>query len=90
MSSSLHRGSILASQGKIEGTAHTPEEATVCTWTSELKQTLGPPGYRSSPPALCQKLSGPYPKPHAPLAGSQKVSLAIRKRQQLAQEKDPV
>ena len=59
-------------------------------WTSEVKGTPGRPGYRSSPSALCQKLSGPYPKPHAPLAGSQKLDLTIRKRQQLAREKDLV
>lgn len=59
-------------------------------WTSEVKGPPGPPGHRSSLSASAQKLAGPYPNPHAPIAGSQRSSLTIRKRQQLSREKDLV
>lgn len=60
------------------------------TWTSEVKGPPGPPGHRSSLSALAQKLAGPYPNPHDPLAGSQRSSLTIRRRRQLSWEKDQV
>lgn len=54
------------------------------TRTLEIKGTSGPAGHRIPLSVLSQKLSSPYPNPHAPLAGSQSSGLPVRKSQQLA------